>query len=555
MSIEKTYSQKVSLQHRKEFAQFFTPKPIAELMAKWILGSPKCKTILEPAFGLGIFSRILLKQNPALNINGFEIDCKIQKEANKLFSEHSNLTLNLENYIFSDWHNKYDGIICNPPYFKFHDYDSKSALNEVQKHLNFIPSGFTNLYALFILKSVYQLSEGGRMAYIVPSEFLNSDYGVLIKSYLLKTGTLKHLFIIDFEENVFDDALTTATILLFSKDNLQTNIQFTTINDVSELNLIDEFISKYPDTKGDFDYKPQQISPSVKWRQYYQIQNAIKYKNLIPFSTYAKVMRGIATGANDYFTFNKEKTENFPIPPENFLPCICKSRDVKKVIFTKKDFEELVESNKTVYLFNGTDSKDKNVLNYISKGEKEKVNERYLTRKRNPWFLLENRPPAPIWVSVFNRNGLKFIRNEANIFNLTTFHCVYIKQDTINIDVLFAYLLTPTANEIFNDNRREYGDGLKKFEPNDLNKAKIVDLSLLSKVENEKILKLYHLFKKEEKSEYIRKIDTLIKNKFKVSTIQIKKAEIYKTEKNQKTNAQQTVLQESGESDSSKFFY
>ena len=86
-------------------------------------------------------------------------------------------------------------------------------------------------------------------------------------------------------------------------------------------------------------------------------------------------------------------------------------------------------------------------------------------------------------------------------------------------------------------------------------KAKIVDLSLLSKVENEKILKLYHLFKKEEKSEYIKKIDTLIKNKFKVSTIQIKKAEIYKTEKNQKTNAQQTVLQESGESDSSKFFY
>src|SRR5699024_7758717 len=146
-------------------------------------------------------------------------------------------------------------------------------------------SGFTNLYALFILKSVCQLSKGGRMAYIVPSEFLNSDYGVLIKSYLLKTGALKHLFIIDFEENVFDDALTTASILLFSKDDLQTDIQFSTINNISELNFIDKYISNYPDTKGEFSYKPDKISPSVKWRQYYQVQNAEKYRNLIPFST------------------------------------------------------------------------------------------------------------------------------------------------------------------------------------------------------------------------------------------------------------------------------
>ena len=61
-------------------------------------------------------------------------------------------------------------------------------------------------------------------------------------------------------------------------------------------------------------------------------------------------------------------------------------------------------------------------------------------------------PPAPIWVSVFNRNGLKFIRNEAGISNLITFHCVYLKQSdpssTINLDLLFAYLLTDIAKEI-----------------------------------------------------------------------------------------------------------
>ena len=54
-SIESDYSKSISLEHRKKFAQFFTPFPIADLMAKWILGNENLKTVLEPAFGLGVF--------------------------------------------------------------------------------------------------------------------------------------------------------------------------------------------------------------------------------------------------------------------------------------------------------------------------------------------------------------------------------------------------------------------------------------------------------------------------------------------------------------------
>jgi len=517
-SIEEAYVADTSITHRKQFAQFFTPLPIAKLMGDWLLGNKKMKTVLEPAFGLGIFSRVLLNKKENLKIDGFEIDDTIYNKANSFFKKNKNVCLHLEDYMFNDWSSQYDGIICNPPYFKFHDYDNKRILKEVEKKLNFKLNGFTNLYTLFLLKSIYQLAPNGRAAYIIPSEFLNSDYGKLVKEYLIHSNTLRHLYVIDFKENVFDDALTTASILLLAKDENISEVQISTIGKSKDLNDITRYIHNYPKGKGEFSISTSVLNPSVKWRKYYQPQNAENYKNLVQFSSFAKVVRGIATGANEYFTFSLAKAKEFSIDKRNLLPCICKAKNVKGVFFTKDNFKELEQNEELVYLFNGMKSESKTVLDYIKKGELEKINEKYLTKNRKPWYALENRPPAPIWVSVFNRNGLRFIKNEALISNLTTFHCVYPIQSNlfskINADLLFAYLLTDVAKEIFSDNRREYGNGLKKFEPNDLNKAKILNLALLDKEIETKILSLYKKFRKNQNQKFLNKIDNIFRKEY-----------------------------------------
>lgn len=518
MEWEKKYSENTDLAHRKKFAQFFTPQPIADLMADWLLGNKKSKTVLEPAFGLGIFSRSLLHKKPKLSIRGFDIDERILNVAKSHFDDFSNVSLNLEDYMFNDWNNKYDGIICNPPYLKFHDYDNKQILQEVENNLKFKFNGFTNLYTLFLLKSVFQLNKGGRAAYIIPSEFLNSDYGKLVKEYLLKTKTLRHLFVIDFKENVFDDVMTTASILLLANDKNNSEIHISTIDSKSDLQLIKEYIHSYPKAKGEFSLSPKDLDPNIKWRKYYQVQNAVNFKNLVPFSTYAKVVRGIATGANDYFTFNPSKAKKYGIPASNLVPCICKAKDVKTNFFTSENFKHLIEKDELTYLFDGKHAKNREVDNYIKKGELEEINERFLTKSRTPWYALENRPPAPIWVSVFNRSGVKFIRNEANISNLTTFHCVYPTSSDlfskVSIDLLFAYLLTDVAKDIFSDNRREYGNGLKKFEPNDLNKSNMLDLSILSQSKVEEVLELYSDYKQSKSEKYIAEIDLILRSEF-----------------------------------------
>ena len=203
------------------------------------------------------------------------------------------------------------------------------------------------------------------------------------------------------------------------------------------------------------------------------------------------------------------------------MPCICHSRDITESFFTNDKFNILRKLNKDVFIFNGHNNNDINIVNYINKGELEQINLKYITSRRNPWFSMEKRTPSPIWVSVFNRTGLRFIRNEANIANLTTFHCIYplTDQSGVTVDLLFAYLLTKTARLIFEDNCREYGNGLQKFEPNDLNKAKALDLKLLSEDEIIRILEHYNnyrvsVFSNKTNSHLIDKIDRILLDKY-----------------------------------------
>jgi adenine-specific DNA-methyltransferase len=311
---------------------------------------------------------------------------------------------------------------------------------------------------------------------------------------------------------------------LCSNDNHSQKVKFSAIKKIDDLELIKNYISEYPNNRiDDLTFNINELDTEVKWRKYYQEQNGMRYKNLIPFSSVAKVVRGIATGANEYFTFSKSKARKYGIDEKYLLPCICKAVDIKDNFFTIDNFYSLINGDRQTYLLNAIGSKDENVIKYVELGEELGIDKKYLTSCRTPWYSLENRPPSPIWVSVFNRSGLKFIRNEANISNLTTFHCVYPIQnslfDNVNIDILFAYLLTDVAREIFEDNRREYGNGLQKFEPNDLNKAMMLDLTLLDTKTEDKIIELYKNFRdtainKSPDDSFLTKINNIFKTKY-----------------------------------------
>jgi adenine-specific DNA-methyltransferase len=498
--IEDSYSSKTDIKHRRDLGQFFTPYRIAQFMSDWIMDTKdKNLRVLDPSTGFGIFERALTQKNYSnhknINYTLWEID-KIIAHALKDIVKKLGLKagVNCGDFMTSSWKEKYNGIISNPPYYKHHYIKNKLGLHkEICSETNFKFSLQTNIYCWFLIKAVSLLADGGRLAFIIPSEFLNSNYGERIKEYLLKTGIVLHLINIRFDENVFDNALTTSIIVLGEKKKSKTkSISFYNVTKTEQISDLKKFLNTYPK----IEYKVKELDPGVKWRNYF-IGRDINILNdkLFPFSHFGRFSRGIATGANYFFTLSDKEREINNIPTKCLSPCITKSSHIKNIYFNEKDFELLRKQGKKVFLFNGNNSTEKACLDYIKKGEKLGIDKVYLTRKRKPWYSVEKRGVSKIWVSVFGRSGLKFVWNTSQCLNLTCFHAFYptlFGQEYL--DILFLYLNTNFAKKLLDREKREYGNGLEKFEPNDINKAKILNFYLLPIETHERLAKMQLLF-------------------------------------------------------------
>lgn len=64
------------------------------------------------------------------------------------------------------------------------------------------------------------------------------------------------------------------------------------------------------------------------------------------------------------------------------------------------------------------------------------------------------------------------MRNELSVLNLTCFHGFQPNLSGLKyLNHIFLYLSSAVGQEIVSLSMRKYGDGLNKFEPNDLNSA------------------------------------------------------------------------------------
>lgn len=495
---------------KKELGQFFTDSIIADFMVDLIV-TQNTKNILDPAVGLGAFPRSIFKHCKNINIEACEIDQEMIAEFKK--DNKYPCALHETDYLITTFKNNFDAIICNPPYNKFQEISNREYLiADFRKRYGISLSGYSNLCVYFLVKSINEMNELGKCCYIIPYEFMNTGYGTIIKKYLLKSGMLKSIYKFENTISLFSEAITTSCILLLEKSNNNV-VEFINIDDVKEL--------KSKNFKKRKTYHYSKLKPEDKWLQYFDFsEKKSKYNNTVKLSVFGKVSRGIATGANNFFTLNKSMIKEYGLSNNVCLPCLTKSPDVKDIVFTNESFKRLYFKDKKVYLFDGTKAKSENDFGYIKYGESINADKAYLTSHRSPWYLIEEKKVAPILISVFSREKIKIIRNEVAIKNLTTFHGLHLNNDDVEFhNIMFCYLLTPLAKELLYLSRREYGDGLTKFEPNDLTKADILDLRILDDKDKLTITKIYNQIKKENAEIMIDELDAIFRKYVKMPEV------------------------------------
>ena len=342
---ESKYILETQIDYRKKFGQYFTPPKVARIMAEWVM-KDKPQTILDPAFGLGVFYDEIIKINYSSEVEfiGYEIDEHILS----YYDPNRNNHLKIINTDYLEAKTgTFDGIICNPPYMRFQKFLKRhDVLPKIEKQIGKKLTGYSNIASVFLVKSLSELNDDGSLAYIMPFEFFNTGYGKEIKKSLLQKHLLKHIIIFENEKEIFPDATTTVCILLCKKDDNDEDIKITQIKTEEEIKRLSDINNSYHR-----QIKTIELPYNKKWSP---IILSLFSEQKIPvgfcrLNMYGLVKRGIATGANEFFALTKSDIKVLKLSENNICKCITKSPQIKKVVFTEDDFLDLYSKNKPVY--------------------------------------------------------------------------------------------------------------------------------------------------------------------------------------------------------------
>lgn len=490
---------------KKKLGQIYTGKELAEFMVHLTISaeerSEEKKRFLDPAVGLGAFANLAAK-NPDILVTA----CEIDENTAEAFLQQADYNPELVrgDYLQAALEEKFDYIICNPPYNKFQEIENrKNLMEEFERRYGVRLSGYSNQCVYFLIKSMNELKEGGRCCYIIPYEFMNTGYGKVVKEYLLQSRMLKSIIKFAHGWNLFDEAITTSCILLL-ENRRQEEVTFISVTEEAEWRE-----KRFSACR---NYTYEELDSKEKWsRLFPDSPGENNYRNLVPVSTFCTVARGLATGNNGYFVMSQQQAEELGLSKKVLVPCIAKSRNIKDAVITERTFQNLCRQGKKVYLFDGEKASAAADYDYIRYGEETGVDKGYLSRHRTPWYRQERKEAAPILMTVFCREGVKVVRNEMGIKTLTTFHGLYLHDMSEEFaNLVFCYFLTPLAQELLHRSCREYGIGLDKFEPGDIKNAMMVDLRILSEADKKKISEIYRKIRQKQDGNFVAQINNIL---------------------------------------------
>ena len=448
--------------------QFWTPDWITIPMVEYV--SKSSSLIFDPAAGTGAFLQAILTLNKNINFYGIDIDENVLKSY--IYSNNQSVIENRD-FIKNPPNRKFKSIVANPPYIRHHriDENTKIYLKQMTKKITgFTIDGRAGLHIYFLLQALYLLEDDGRLAFIMPADTTEGIFSSKLWNWITKNFCLECVITFSEKAAPFPEIDTNAMIFLIK--NKKPNKELKWIY-VKEANIdLTKLIHSEFNLKNSADIEiigrdlHEALTTGLSRQPYKEKVSHFK------LSDFATIMRGIATGANEFFFLTKQQITELNLPFNFFKRTIGRTRDIQKDILTIEDLDDLDRKGRPTYLLYIEKSNSKLpvvLINYIKNGEKLKINERSLVSLRKPWYKSEKRKIPEMLFAYLGRRNSRFIRNEADAVPLHCLHCVYThSNDRAQINNLWQVLNHPETLENLKYVSKSYGSGALKAEPQNL---------------------------------------------------------------------------------------
>ena len=519
--IARIFEELVPNDSRRKLGQFRTPEYVADVMAKWSVQRGD-DVVLDPGMGSGVLTSKMYNIKKETygresvedmwGIDLSELAVVMTSTALKLVNGEGTPHLSRGNFMntFAEGTQtridqrspqgvpKMDAVVSNPPYSRHHELtqEEKEWINTVAETASTLSiSKRAPMYLYFYVHVAQFLEPRGRLSFVTPSEFLETNYGEKLKQFLKENFHIHGFAKTGPEFSIFNNARTTSCISFLEKKESGTSSSCTTtFVELSEWPGTDNLLSAIDgDAEGETEYGrvnrlPQELlDPEGKWTNHFNSESAITISNLKPFREIADIKRGIATGKNEYFCLSEEDTEDWGVDEKYLARLVRRADQLDQFSCTQEDWEEWRKAGETVWLLyhvddEFTDIDDSELLAYLEHGSEIGADDSYLARNRNPWYQIDRRDPPEVFATYMSKNGFQFVHNETDTRSLNNLHNVYLPDEytTTETKALLAYLNSQIVNRLIGQSGRTYSEGMKKIEPDELKGIPVIDPKELS---------------------------------------------------------------------------
>jgi len=468
----------------REKGQFWTPNWVAEAMVEYVLAD-RGGVLFDPAVGTGAFFRaakaVAKEKGLQVSLSGMDIDPTVLEQALECgLSKDDISTVTIGDFISQPPPTKFSAIVANPPYIRHHriSAETKKQLKQISlQTIGTVLDGRAGLHVFFLIRALSLLQEKGRLAFIMPADTCEGVFAGDLWRWITKNYALDAVITFAPEATPFPDVDTNPLIFFIRKASANETFFW-----VKCLEPQSEALKMW--VRSGFKTASEYGLSVIERNTFEGLSTGLSRPPMVERNSkytlgdFAQVMRGIATGANEFFFMTDEQARRLGIPEEFFVRAIGRTRDVPGDEITEDTIDYLRAKGRPTLLLSLSgeplETYPPAVREYLKKGEALGLPQRPLISQRRPWYKMESRVAPPFLFAYLGRRNTRFIRNIAGVVPLTGFLCIYPKNNAPQyIEQLWRILSHPETIANLSVVGKSYGDGAIKVEPRFLKKLPI----------------------------------------------------------------------------------